>query len=358
MADFISFYPGPSQTDPILPQALQEAATCGILSRNHRSSEFVALARETVELLHEKLSIPHNYSLFFVSSATECWEIIAQSFINEVSYHVYNGAFGEKWMQYRQKIAPNAFGCHYPYHRMLGLNKMEMADNAGVICLTQNETSNGTQVKNRMIRRVKTRFPKALLAVDATSSMGGAQLDWLSADIWFASVQKCFGLPAGMALMVCSPKAIEKAEKIGQNRHYNSLIHLAEQGRKFQTTHTPNVLGIFLLNRVMKNREGIEKISNHLIDRAAETAFQLQRKGKYQLLAHDRRLRSATVLAIKALPEEVEKAKAEAAEKGFLLGNGYGKWKETTFRIANFPAISDEAMERLTTFLIGRKKKT
>jgi phosphoserine aminotransferase len=57
-----------------------------------------------------------------------------------------------------------------------------------------------------------SKIPDALIAVDATSSMAGVELDWQSADIWFASVQKCFGLPAGMAVMVCSPRALQYAE--------------------------------------------------------------------------------------------------------------------------------------------------
>ncbi len=356
MTTFTSFYPGPSQLDEAVAGAMQEAAESGILSRNHRSAEFVALCAETVSLFREKLEVPANYQVFFVSSATECWEIIGQSFLEKVSFHIYNGAFGEKWFQHRQKLSANALGYRYPHHRMIGLNQLEWAQQAGVICLTQNETSNGSQVKNRMIRRLKIRFPDALIAVDATSSMGGTKLDWLYADMWFASVQKCFGLPAGLAVLVCSPKAIAQAKELGNNRHYNSLTNMAEQMLKFQTTHTPNVLSIFLLNRVLKSRQTITHVHRKLIERAEKMAFILQ-KSKYVLVVHHRRLRSATVLAVKAAPQEVKAIKEEAAAQGFLLGNGYGEWKENTFRIANFPAISDQAINALLDFLVTRKRQ-
>jgi hypothetical protein len=45
------------------------------------------------------------------------------------------------------------------------------------ICLTQNETSNGTQISNEIIGEFRTRNPQSLIAVDATSSRAGVALD-------------------------------------------------------------------------------------------------------------------------------------------------------------------------------------
>jgi phosphoserine aminotransferase len=41
----------------------------------------------------------------------------------------------------------------------------------------------------------------------------------------------------------------------------------------------------------------------------------------------------------------------EAKEAGMELGGGYGPLKPTSFRIANFPAITDAEMDRLMEFL-------
>jgi len=105
----ISFYPGPSQIYLQVKDFMLEAADSGILSANHRSPEFVDLSKECQQLIRKKLDIPSNYSIFYTSSATECWEIISESFIDASSLHIFNGAFGEKWYQYRKKIMPNAF---------------------------------------------------------------------------------------------------------------------------------------------------------------------------------------------------------------------------------------------------------
>jgi phosphoserine aminotransferase len=92
----ISFYPGPSRIRDEIPRYVKEAAKEGILSMNHRSPEFMTLAKKTASLFRKKLSVPSDYTIIYTSSATECWEIIAQSLIVEKSYHFFSGAFGKK----------------------------------------------------------------------------------------------------------------------------------------------------------------------------------------------------------------------------------------------------------------------
>ena len=192
----ISFYPGPSRVYDEIPRYVKAAHKKGVLSMNHRSDEFMKLCEKTVTLLKDKLSIPKSYKVFFLSSGTECWEVIAQSLVTTGSHHIYNGAFGEKWFEYTRKIRPEAQS--HPFGREESLNPEACVFNDGdFICLTQNETSNGTQVGNEIIARIKSANPKHLVGVDATSSMAGIFLDFSSADVWFASVQKCIGLPAG-----------------------------------------------------------------------------------------------------------------------------------------------------------------
>ena len=141
----ISFYPGPSQVEKNIPKYIQDAYSAGILSINHRSPEFMELAEQVVYELKMKLDIPEEYSVFFVSSATECWEIIAQSLVSRASYHIYNGAFGQKWLSYSKKINPSCEGHRYDINEKLSVDRIVIPESADTLCLTQNETSNGTQ---------------------------------------------------------------------------------------------------------------------------------------------------------------------------------------------------------------------
>ena len=346
-----SFYPGPSAVSEGLPQYFEEAYREGVMSINHRSPEFVGISSNVIRLLKEKLNVPQDYTVFFTSSATECWEIIAQSVIRESSSHLYNGAFGEKWKSNTAKLGKETFNFEFGLNEEFDFNSYRIPSSSEIICLCQNETSNGTQISTEKIKEIQTAFPESLVAVDATSSMGGIHLPFEVADIWFASVQKCFGLPAGLGLLICSPKAIERALNMKENKHYNSLSFMFEKMQNFQTTTTPNVLGIYLLMRLLEDRRPIEEVEKLVLDRYLAWTEFMEDFEDFAFLVGNPNLRSKTVLPIKVAKGKLELIKSKAKAEGFLLGNGYGKWKDDTFRIANFPSISSLAIEKLQGFL-------
>jgi len=348
----ISFYPGPSRVYRQIPDYVKDAYQEGVLSINHRSPEFMAMAENTIVLLKEKLEIPEDYWIFFTSSATECWEIISQSLVQKKSFHIYNGAFGKKWWQYAQKLQTEATGYEFSVNEVLNTESLKVDNDAEVICITQNETSNGTAVSNPAIGKIRNKFPNSLIAVDATSSMAGVYLDFALADVWFASVQKCFGLPAGMGVMVCSPKAIEKAKTLGENNHYNSLVFMIENMQRYQTTHTPNVLGVYLLMRSMEESGAIHQTEKILNNRYKEYKGVFSGSEKVKWLVKNPSVRSVTVITLEGNSQHLKKIKEDAKSAGIMVGNGYGAWKENTFRIANFPAIEAEEIEILKQFIV------
>lgn len=329
----ITFYPGPSKVYPQVADYAQEAVRSGVVSLNHRSAGFMEIVKETVRLLHEKLAIPADYHIAFVSSATECWEIVAQSLTATTSLHPYGGAFGKKWMEYAHRIKP-----------------VFVPGEADVLCVVQNETSNGTQVRMDTLARFRREF-SALIAVDAVSSLGGLVFDWSLADVWFASVQKCLGLPAGLAVLVYSPNALKQAEIINDRQYYNSLLFIHENIASYQTPFTPNGLGIYLLMRVLQQVSPIWEVDTLIRKRAADWYTFIEDETKWQLLIENPEQRSDTVIAVQGSQEAIRAVKADAQKAGITLGNGYGDWKSNTFRIANFPAIEGWEIEKLKDFL-------
>lgn len=348
----ISFYPGPSKVWDKLPFYMQEAWQQGILSVNHRSAEFMEISRETLRLLHDKLQIPADYSILFTSSATECWEIIAQSVLGTgKSLHLYNGAFGEKWHEYTHSLTQNAVGQAFLPEELPVPAQLDMDQSTSLIALTHNETSNGTALPESFLQELRHTFPQQLIAIDATSSMAGVQLPFPAADIWYASLQKCFGLPAGLGLLICSPRAITKARALNENQHYNSLLFMLDKIADAQTPYTPNVLGIYLLMRSLQDRPGIEATAKELNQRYQDWLGFLAETPVLTPLIKNSGLRSRTVLTIEGSPEKIEQLKKAAKAQGLLLGNGYGPWKKNTFRIANFPALRKEEIQQLKDFL-------
>lgn len=346
-----TFYPGPSRVNNKLLNYFRDAFLDGVLSINHRSPEFEQIYKDCVAALKEKLLIPEDYVVMFTSSATECWEVIAQSLIDKESYHIYNGAFGKKWHEYTQVLKPETKGFAFDMQEELDIAKLAVPASAELIAITQNETSNGTAVNNDTLQKLRSRFPDPLIAVDATSSMAGVHLDFPQADIWYASVQKCFGLPAGLAVLICSPKAIKRAEVINEKSHYNSLLFMVEKMLLNQTTYTPNVLNIYLLMRVMQAIPTITTTEQKIVERYEAWVTFFNNIKSVQLLITNEKVRSKTVLAMTASAEVIKQIKATAKTAGITLGNGYGALKESTFRIANFPAIKTKEVNLLMDFL-------
>jgi phosphoserine aminotransferase len=347
----ISFYPGPSRVYDEIPKYTKDAFNAGIMSINHRSEEFMAIAEKTISLLKQKLNIPKNFTVFFTSSATECWEIIAQSLVKEKSFHLYNGAFGQKWFDYTKRLHPLAVPIPFELNEKLNPKKLIFEQREGIICITQNETSNGTQVSNAIIRSIKKTNPSYLIAIDATSSMAGVQLDFKAADIWFASVQKCFGLPAGLGLLICSPEALNQSSAIGEKNHYNSLGFMTEMMAKWQTSCTPNVLGIYLLMRSLEKRKAIDEVQAEIVKRYESWVDFFSRTAQLKHLVTNEDVHSYTVIPVTSTTTLIQELKSKARKKGILLGEGYGAWKPSSFRIANFPAIKDNEIRTLIRFL-------
>jgi|UniRef100_UPI004047DF2D phosphoserine aminotransferase len=347
----ITFAPGPSKVYDALPNYLQDAYAQGILSANHRSAVFMNLYRDTEQLFREKLQLPEDFTLLFTSSATESWEIISQSLVEQASFHVYSGSFGKKWVDYACHILPSTQGLKIAANQSILVADLEVGSEIDLLAITQNETSNASQVPMDVLKSLASKFPEKMIAVDTTSSMGGIALDFSLADVWYASVQKCFGLPAGLGILLLSRKAKEKVARKGEGGRYNSLSFMLENAASYQTHYTPNVLGIYLLYRVLQDLDPIAQVDARLRRRMANLEKIVAQSSVFKLLVDNSVTRSTTVAAI-AAEEQVIVAVKKAAEKvGMQLGGGYGPLKSSSFRVANFPAITDLEFGRMVDFL-------
>lgn len=346
-----TFYPGPSRVYSNVTEYILDAYREGVLSINHRSEEFAELMIDLKSQLYNKLNIPADYEIAFASSATECWEMIAQSLIQKQSFHIFNGAFGEKWKTYTARVIDTMDHHSFDYQEELDVAALDLPEKTECLCITHNETSNGTQLSDASIHTLRKKYPDPLIAVDATSSMAGIALDFAVADVWFASVQKCFGLPAGLAVMILSPKAVARAVEVNENSRYNSLNFVLDNYRKNQAPYTPNVLNLYLLSRTMSKNKKIGDIDNKVEARYQDWCSHIESLSGLELMIKDEAIRSRTVLCVEGEPGLISEVKQEARKNGIIIGNGYGEWQSTTFRIANFPAIKSKEIANFQKFL-------
>jgi phosphoserine aminotransferase len=334
-----TFNPGPSTLYPFVQELMNDAFTSGILESSHRSSDFIQMYFDTREHIHLRLNLPRDYQVYFLGSATEAWNVVCEGYVSRKSIHFYSGDFGRKWFEYAKKIHPESVGISFDPNC---LPNETIVSDADLIALTQNETSNGSRVGCDTIAQYKKRYPHAIVAVDATSSMAGIELDFSVGDLWFASVQKCFGLPSGLCVLFASPQAVEKMNVVSFRNRYNSALAIHQMALKGQTVFTPNILGLFLLNGVLRRIENISSVHKRIVNRAEEA----YRKITFQPYVNSPICRSHTVLTYRC--ENPEKVMNTMMIKYRIrIGNGYGELKESTFRVANFPACDDETFYNL-----------
>jgi phosphoserine aminotransferase len=155
-----------------------------------------------------------------------------------------------------------------------------------------------------------------------------------------------------MALMICSPESIARTKAIGENLHYNSAPFMNDMMEKWQTPYTPNVLSIYLLMRVLEKSKSIKEVHRLTDARYKKWIAFIRKRNTLQHLVKNLHVHSLTVLpVISNNPDGLIKIKSDAKKKGFLLGEGYGDLKATTFRIANFPALKNSEITLLMKFL-------
>lgn len=341
----IYFTAGPSQIYPTVPQHLQRAVADGILSISHRGSGFMDIYAAMERGLRAVLAVPDNYGVFVFSSATEIWERLALNCVARESFHLVNGSFSASFADIVQRTGKRA-GIHQVADGVgFDVNQIEIPDSAELVAAIANESSTGVMMPPEDIAALRQRYPEKLIVVDAVSAVPTWRVDISQLDGLYFSVQKGFGLPAGLGVLILSPRLLARGlelEKAGQfvgTYHHWSKLH--EMSLKQQTPATPNVLGIYLLAQVCAD----------MATRLPE--IQAAHAEKYRLLSEfitrhpaldfavaDPRHRSSTVVVAQHSFPDTKGLLKSLAAKGYEIGAGYGKHAATQIRISNFPATS------------------
>lgn len=351
MKHHVNFTPGPSQLYFTVADHVKQAFEERIPSLSHRSRQFEVISKQTTDGLRELLSIPPDCHIFFTGSATEIWERIFQNLVEETSFHLVNGSFSKRFQEIGIQLNKNAKKVEAPAGQAFE-NDVSIPQDCELIAVTHNETSTGVSVPVEWIHGLKKKNPDMLIAVDAVSSLPYPAFDLNVADTLFFSVQKGFGLPAGLGVWIVNEKCISKADSLTARNvstgSYHNLASLLSHAKKNQTPETPNVLGIYLLGKVVEDflRRGIETIRRETDYKAAILYHALKNSEIISPFVKEAQFRSKTVI-VAHTGDHTEKLSAFLSSRGLHPGDGYGAAKKTQLRFANFPAHSKEQYELL-----------
>lgn len=356
MDNKIYFTPGPSELYPTVPNHILTALENKVGTISHRSKTFQEIFESTTDSLRKLLRLPDNYKIFFLGSATEVWERIIQNCVEKKSFHFVNGSFSKRFYEFSSELGRVAVKAEAEFTKGFDIETVDIPSDSEAICITHNETSSGVSMPMEDIYKVRAKNQNALLFIDAVSSLPFPDFDYSQIDSVFFSVQKCFGLPAGLGVWILNDRCIEKARALEESGFrtgtYHNISSLLEKAEVNQTPETPNAWNIYLLGKVVEDMltKGIDTIRKETIAKAELIYKYLNESKVFSPAVDNAEHRSfTTIVADTTVPSsDINKA---LAPFDMQVGSGYGKYKQNQIRIANFPAHSPDMIASLVSKL-------
>lgn len=347
------FIPGPVEVKKDLLQA-QTKPMIG-----HRSPEYSKLHQSIIEKFKEYMRLSEHEVFIFASSATGVMEGAVRNCVRRKILHTVCGAFSRRWqdisvangkaietleVEYGQAVKQDALA-----RALDAAARTDGSSEYDAVTITHNETSTG--VMNPLDGLVE-KIQKAghLVLVDAVSSFGGTVIypEELGIDVLIFGTQKCLALPPGLAFAVVSPRAMEISAGM-QNKGYYFDFHIMKKyNDKWQTPATPAISLLDALDSQLTNMidEGMEARSErhkHMAKMAREWCD----KNGFDLLA-EKGYESQTVTAVQnTLNIDITKFREELKERGYVISDGYGKFKGKGFRIGHMGDWGEGDVKRL-----------
>jgi aspartate aminotransferase-like enzyme len=343
------FIPGPTEV------AADVRAQMSRPPSGHRSAEATRLGEALITKLQRLL---HTQAPIFLStsSSTGLMEGCIRNGSKRRFLAAPVGAFGDRWVDIARSngkdvgIVATEWGQAV---RPEAIVKELRTGQYDALLLTHNETSTGVMNPLAEIAEAVRPFSDVFVFVDAVSSMGAVDLDFdaLGFDGVLAGIQKGFACPPGFAIMAVSPRAIERARTVEHRGFYFDFVRHYDAFQKRQGITTPSLAHMYALDlqldrihaetlpvREARHRRMAERTRAWARDRFA---LYPEPGSESITLTTIRNTRGIDVAALnKAL-----------AERGAVIGNGYGKLKNETFRIAHMGEIRDDEIEELLTWI-------
>jgi aspartate aminotransferase-like enzyme len=347
------FIPGPVKVNEDVLQQLARP-TLG-----HRGKEYAQLHGETVDMLKKILFTDQNIFLS-TSSASGIWEAAIRNCVglDETVLATCCGAFSDKWAGVAKSCGRNVEELKVEWGKPTLPEMIDEKLATGkypAVTLVYNETSTGlTNPVYEISKMMKEKYPDVLVFVDAVSAMVALPLhfDELGWDVVFASVQKAFAIPPGLAVAAVSNKALEKSGNVPNRGYYFDFQVFAKLAAKSQTPTTPNIPHIMALNYQCEKMlaEGMENVWER--HKEMGDFVRAWAREKFDLFC-DEKYASDTLTAVKNTRgiNVAETINAIQQKHNTIFGNGYGKLKEQTFRIAHMGDITLDDLKELLAWI-------
>lgn len=343
------FIPGPTN----IPEVLRKA--CDMPTIDHRSPVFAAILQPALAGVKQVLKTTEGEAIIFPASGTGGWEAAISNTLNpgDTVLAGRNGMFSHRWIDMCQRHGLNVQIIDVPWGEGLPADRYAeaLAADTGhkikAVLATHNETATGvTSDVGAIGRALRSSGHPALFMVDGVSSIGSMdfRMDEWGVDIAVTGSQKGFMLPAGLAIVGISQRAIAAMEAATLPR---TFFDFQDMRKGYLNNSYPYTPAVGLMNGLktacdMLLAEGLDNVfaRHHRLAsgvRAAVSAWGMQ------CCAARPEWNSDTVTAIR-VPEghDANAVVARAAKTyGIAFGTGLGQVAGKVFRIGHLGMLTD-----------------
>jgi alanine-glyoxylate transaminase/serine-glyoxylate transaminase/serine-pyruvate transaminase len=347
------FIPGPTN----IPESVRKA--CDMPTLDHRSPAFARIFKPAVEGVRRVLKMDAGEVILLPSTGTGGWEAAITNTLSpgDTVLAARFGMFSHRWIDLCQRHGLNVQIIETPWGQGAPLAAIEAALKADAnktgggtikaVLATHNETATGVKSDIAGIRRaMDAAGHKAMLMVDGVSSIGSMPFEFTGwgVDIAVAGSQKGFMLPAGLAILGLSPKAIAAMDTATLPRTFFDFKDMLTSYARGGFPYTPPVGLIAGLAHAIDllEGEGLENVyaRHHRLAEGVRRAITAWGMTPYAATPD---LYSDTVTAVKvpAGCDGTALVQLAASKYGVAFGVGLGEVAGKVFRIGHLGMLTD-----------------
>jgi len=344
------FIPGPTN----VPDRVQRAMVGAM--EDHRSSAFPELTRSVLTDVKKVFKTARGTPILFPSTGTGGWEATLTNTLSpgDLVLAARHGQFSHNWSEMVKRLGfqLEAVDCEWgegvPVERYLEILEKDKAHRIKAVLATHNETSTGVVSDIAAVRRAldAARHP-ALLLVDTVSSLACVdfRMDEWGVDVCVTASQKGLMLPAGLAVICASEKALEASREAKQPRYFFDFGNMmrANDTGYFPYTPASTLLRGLRASLDLIEEEGLENVFRRHHYLASGVRAAVLNGWKLGVCARAPKWYSDTVTAI-VVPEGIDGA--QVIDRAFrrynlALGSGLAKVAGKVFRIAHLGDLNE-----------------
>jgi predicted phosphoserine aminotransferase len=345
------YIPGPTEVREDVVEAMAQPMF------GHRMDRMTDLYTTVVEDTKDFLGTDKEV-IVLTASGTEFWDASTLNLVDQNILVPTCGSFSERHANVAERLGKNVDRLEYDWGQAIKPEDVRAAleeseKHYDVVASVMNESSTGVRNPIEEIGDVVAKYPDTYFVVDAVSALGGdhVDIDAHGIDVIFASTQKAFAMPPGLAVCVVSDAAYERElEKDSASWYGGFQRTLDYYDRKGQTHSTPAIPVMLAYRKQMKYilEEGHEARDQR--HREMKEHTQEWAREHFDMFAEEG-YRSQTVACIENTQgiDVAGTIEQVSAEYDMVFSNGYGsQLGERTFRIGHMGEHDVESVRALT----------